>query len=182
MHVAQLTADDLAQYRALMLEAYAQAPTAFTSTPEERAAEPESWWARRVANPRGLTATFGAFRDAELIGTVALELNKKPKTRHKARLIAMYVKPEARGLGAGRLLVSSLLEYAVAQSGLEVITLTVTQGNAPAESLYKSFGFEAFGVEPMAIRGPEGYLDKVHMWHRVRADDGTTVELGKTRA
>ena len=170
MHVALLTADDLASYRALMLEAYARAPTAFTSTPEERAAEPLSWWTQRVADPRGLIATFGAFRDSELIGTVALELNKKPKTRHKARLIAMYVKPEARGLGAGRLLVQRLLEYSTAQPALEIVTLTVTQGNTPAESLYKSFGFQEFGVEPMAIRGPEGYLAKVHMW--VEVGDG----------
>ena len=72
MTVAVLTPEDVQRYRTLMLEAYAQAPDAFTSTPEERAAEPESWWIRRIADPIGMTVAFGAFQDQELVGTVAL--------------------------------------------------------------------------------------------------------------
>ena len=81
MTVAVLTAADFQNYRALMLEAYAQSPEAFTSTPEERAAEPESWWLRRIADPNGLTVVFGAFQDEDLVGTVAVEFSGKPKTR-----------------------------------------------------------------------------------------------------
>jgi hypothetical protein len=40
----------------------------------------------------------------------------------------------------------------------------VTQGNAHAEQLYQSLGFEPFGVEPMAVWTSEGYRSKVHMW------------------
>jgi hypothetical protein len=47
MHVARLIAADAPRYRALMLHAYEVAADAFTSTPEERAAEPESWWVKR---------------------------------------------------------------------------------------------------------------------------------------
>ena len=48
--------------------------------------------------------------------------------------------------------------------GIQVVTLTVTEGNAPAIRLYESFGFKAFGVEPMAIAMPGGFKSKVHMW------------------
>jgi ribosomal protein S18 acetylase RimI-like enzyme len=164
MHVALLTAAEVAPYRALMLEAYAQAPDAFTSTLEERAAEPDAWWARRLADPAGLTASFGAYLGRELVGTVALEFAKKSKTKHKGQLIGMYVKPQARRSGLGRRLVQEAIAFASAKPGIEVLTLTVSHGNKVAEDLYKSCGFVVFGVEPMAIRVQAGYLAKVHMW------------------
>ena len=164
MRVTLLTAEDVVPYRGLMLEAYATSPDAFTSTAEEREAEPESWWLKRIADPLGMTAVFGAFNGMSLVGTVALEFSSKPKTLHKGHLIGMYVRPEVRGTGAGRLLLSAAIAYAKARPGLRIITLTVTQGNAPAEALYRSAGFQTFGVEPMAVFSDHTYLSKVHMW------------------
>ena len=56
------------------------------------------------------------------------------------------------------------IEHGMARQGLRVLQLEVTQGNAPAEQLYQSLGFESFGVEPLAVWTPEGYRSKVHMW------------------
>jgi RimJ/RimL family protein N-acetyltransferase len=164
MHVAALSASDVPRYRELMLYAYAAAPDAFVSTPEERAAEPESWWLRRAVDPTGLSVAFGAFHEEGLVGTVTLEFSAKPKTRHKAQLIGMFVYESYRGRGAGAALVQAALACARARSEVRVITLTVTEGNAPAIGLYERCGFRPFGVEPMAIATPEGYKAKVHMW------------------
>jgi ribosomal protein S18 acetylase RimI-like enzyme len=164
VHVARLHASDAAQYRELMLEAYELAADAFTSTAEERAAEPESFWIRRIADPTGMSAAFGAFADRRLVGTVALEFSAKPKTRHKALVIGMYVTPSARGTGAGRALLDAVVAYARAKEGVLLLTLTVTDGNEPAVELYRSAGFEVFGIEPMAILTPSGFRAKVHMW------------------
>ena len=100
--VRLLTAADVTQYRELMLEAYVLAADAFTSTAEERALEPESWWIDRIASPNGLGVSFGADLDQRLVGTVALEYASKPKTKHGALLIGMYVREQARGKGVGR--------------------------------------------------------------------------------
>jgi GNAT superfamily N-acetyltransferase len=167
MHVERLAASDVARYRALMLHAYAAAPDAFTSTAEERAAEPDSWWLRRIADHSGESLAFGAFHDGQLVGTVTVEFATKPKTRHKAKLIGMFVHESCRGLGAGAKLVEAALAAARARE-VCVITLTVTQGNAPAVSLYERCGFRQFGVEPMAIATPEGYKSKIHMWLPLR--------------
>jgi GNAT superfamily N-acetyltransferase len=164
MHVAPLQASDAAQYRKLMLEAYELAADAFTSTAEERKAEPEAFWVKRIADPSGMGAAFGAFKDRELVGTVALEFSAKPKTKHKALVIGMYVSPTARGTGAGRALLKTVVEYASARPGILLLTLTVTEGNGPAANLYCTAGFQTFGVEPMAILTPSGYKGKVHMW------------------
>ena len=150
-----------------MLEAYARAPDAFTSTLDERAAEPLSWWARRVASPNGITAVFGAFEGQELIGTVAVEFSERSKTRHKAHLIGMYVKPAARGRGTGRKLVDAVLEYLRRRPGIASVGLTVTEGNNSATKLYHRAGFVEFGTEPRAILTPCGYKAKVHMWRAI---------------
>ena len=164
MHLALLKPSDARQYRELILEAYELAADAFTSTAEERVAEPDSFWIKRIADPRGLTAAFGAFKGHDLLGTVALEFSERPKTKHKALVIGMYVTPAARGKGAGRALMNAVVDHARAKEQILLLTLTVTEGNEPAINLYRSCGFHAFGVEPMAILKPSGYKGKVHMW------------------
>lgn len=163
MHVALLQPSDAPRYRLLMLEAYELVADAFTSTAKERVGEPVSFWVRRIADPSGMSVAFGAFAGQALVGTVALEFSTKPKTRHKAHVIGMYVSPQARGSGAGRALIEACIQYATGREGILVLNLTVTDGNAPAIGLYQSAGFVAFGTEPMAISTPGGFLAKVHM-------------------
>ena len=167
MHVALLQPSDAPQYRTLMLQAYELAADAFTSTPEERAAEPESWWIKRITDAQGMSAAFGAFEDGRLIGTVALEFSAKPKTRHKALVIGMYVSPSSRGSGAGKALLAAAIEHTQGRAGTLLLTLTVTEGNEAAIGLYRAAGFEEFGTEPMAILTPSGFKAKVHMWRLV---------------
>lgn len=164
LRVERLTADHAPQYRSLMLQAYRMAADAFTSTPEERAAETDAWWFRRIADPAGGNIAFGAFSGDELVGTVGLEFSAKPKTRHKVLLIGMYVQAEHRGRGAGRALVAAAVEHARSVPGAKAISLTVTGGNEPAIALYRAFGFRPFGTEPMAILTPGGFRSKLHMW------------------
>lgn len=163
MHIAQLTAAHAMAYKALMLHAYEQAADSFTSTPQERSLESDSWWRGRIDDPSELTWVWGAFAKTELVGTVSVEYAAKTKTRHKGLIVAMFVHEHCRGQGLARKLMQAVIAHALERPGLRVLQLEVTQGHAPAERLYQSLGFEPFGVEPMAVLTANGYRSKVHM-------------------
>ncbi|MBB5205124.1 ribosomal protein S18 acetylase RimI-like enzyme [Inhella inkyongensis] len=162
--VRRLGPAEVEAYRALMLEAYGNDPEAFTSSVAERAALPLSWWENRLdPAPDAQEMNWGAFVDGQLVGVVGLGFMQREKERHKAHLFGMYVQPAQRGLRLGRALVTAALEGARARNGVRVVSLTVTEGNAPAEALYARCGFERFGVEPMAVCIAGRDFSKVHM-------------------
>src|SRR3954471_8621152 len=133
-------------YRALMLEAYAREPEAFTSTPDERAALPLAWWERRLGAEDD-SAGFGAFDGEDLVGAVVLEREGRSKTRHKGTIVGMYVRDSHRARGIGAALVEAALAAARERFALRLVTLTVSEGNGGAEALYERFGFRPFGTE-----------------------------------
>lgn len=148
-----------------MLEAYERHPDAFTSTVAERAALPLSWWEARLSEKlHAPEIVLGARQDSRIVGAAGLSFETRAKTRHKASLFGMYVPAEFRGRGVGRALVVAALEHARARPGVRLVQLTVTQGNAAAQTLYERCGFVAFGVEPLAVAVGSGFVAKVHMW------------------
>ena len=84
------------------------------------------------------------------------------KVRHIGHVIGMMVRPEARGRGLGALLLEACIAEA-RHAGLEMLTLTVTAGNAGAVRLYERHGFVAYGTLRRAIKVGGRYHDKLHM-------------------
>jgi ribosomal protein S18 acetylase RimI-like enzyme len=78
-------------------------------------------------------------------------------------MLGMYVKPAHRSKGVGRALMAAAIEAASARPEVLVLTLTLTEGNEPALRLYRSVGFEVWGIEPNAIRTESGFKGKIHM-------------------
>jgi len=160
----RLVPADAADHRALMLKAYAEESPAFTSSAAERAPLPLPWWAARLAEGEGAhERVFGALDGAQLVAAAGLSFETREKLRHKATLFGMYVLPSHRGRGIARALVDAVLAAGRRRPGVRQVGLTVTQGNAGAEQLYRRCGFEPWGVEPMAIRDQGRFLAKVHM-------------------
>ena len=160
LEIVPLTASHAKAYRDLRLRALREHPEAFTSSYEEEEAQPLAVAQERLAS--GQTSFWGAFRGSELCGMVGLVRESRPKNRHKATVVAMYVAPEARGQAAGDRLLQALLAQA-RREGLASLVLTVTQGNATAGRLYETAGFRSFGLEPRAVRVDGRFLAKNHM-------------------
>jgi ribosomal protein S18 acetylase RimI-like enzyme len=72
------------------------------------------------------------------------------------------VDPEFRKQGIAKRLLQRLIAHARNQ-GLLQIQLAVAVENAPARALYRSLGFESFGVEPRAMRVGDRFYDEEHM-------------------
>jgi RimJ/RimL family protein N-acetyltransferase len=168
-NIQRLTPADAPAYRALMLEAYALHPDAFTSDVSEREALPMVWWEKRLETGADVTdVVFGAVEGETLLGVAGLSLETRKKARHKSTLFGMYVPQAQRGRGIGRDLIRRVLDHARAQPQLLLVQLTVTQGNHGAQGLYERQGFTPFGVEPCAVAVGERYVSKVHMWCDLR--------------
>jgi ribosomal protein S18 acetylase RimI-like enzyme len=159
--IRRLTGNDAPAYRSMRLRALAEHPEAFTSSFDEEAMKGDDWYERRLQAP---AQTFwGLFQAGELRGMVGLERETKAKSRHKAKVVGMYIAQEYAGQGLGRQLVDRLIGEARAE-GLELLVLTVTHGNSQASNLYERCGFRSFGVEPRAIKVDGRDFGKNHMY------------------
>ena len=165
MNVKRLDPSHVAEYRALMLEAFELHPDAFTSSFAERAALPLTWWEGRLnQQPLPAELVLGAFHDRQLAGVAGLSFEPREKTRHKATLFGMYVPSRFRRHGYARELVQAALAQARSRSGVKLVQLTVTDGNHAAQKLYELCGFVPFGLEPFAVAVDDHFVSKVHMW------------------
>jgi GNAT superfamily N-acetyltransferase len=169
---------DAAAYRALRLRGLAEHPEAFTSDADEEATKPLSWTERRIG-PRSEAphdVVLGAFaHGATLVGVVGMDVDPRRKARHRGHVFGMYVPAELRGTGIGRRLLDTLIERARG-AGLEQLALTVTAGNAAAESIYRRAGFVPWGTDARAIRVDGIAYDKVHMTMQLDSTSSTATE------
>ena len=168
MEIRILTAEDANTWWRLRRQALESDPEAFTaSSDEHQRLSPEDVRNRLGA---GLQDSFvvGALEDARLAGMAGFYRETGAKTCHKGRIWGVYVTPEKRQGGIGRKLVQLLLERARAIDGLDQIHLSATTTQAAATQLYRSMGFESFGVEPRALKIGGRYIDEEYMLLRLK--------------
>ena len=144
-------------WRDIRLEALRAHPEAFGASHADEAARPPMFFAERLTGG----TVFGAFGAGALIGTAGFRADPGLKQAHKGLLWGMYVHPSARRSGVSRMLVEAVIAHA--RSRVEILRLTVTEGNVPARKLYESLGFTAYGVEPRALKVDGRVLNEILM-------------------
>jgi ribosomal protein S18 acetylase RimI-like enzyme len=158
---------DAAAYQAMRLAGLAESPTAFSSSHEEEAGTSLADIAAELAP--GARNRFGAFDGGVLVGAVGVGRESARKLRHKAFIRAMYVLPAYRGKGVGRQLMEHAWAFAASLEGVRLVTLGLTAGNAPAQALYETLGFRAYGQEPESTFVDGVYYDEILMVRHVEA-------------
>ncbi len=161
MQIRRLGPDDATQYRALRIRALWEFPEAFTSSYDEFEQQPIDVSEVRLSGEH--TVFWGAFEGEALCGMVGMERETRAKSRHKATVVGMYVSQEYFGTGMGRALIDALIAHA-GEVGIEVLVLTVTEGNTVATNFYEAAGFHSFGIEPRAMKVDDRYFAKNHMY------------------
>lgn len=139
MIVRRADTDDIPTIRDLRLEALTDAPDAFASTYERELARTRADWERWLAPG----ATFLVEEAHRPLGLVAGKYDDDDPT--VVHLMAMWVHPSARGMGAGDALVRAVVEWA-REVGAEKIRLHVVTENMAARTLYERHGFVAGGT------------------------------------
>ncbi|ANB09744.1 acetyltransferase [Streptomyces ambofaciens] len=116
-----------------------------------------AWWrGRSAAVAAGRLAVWVAHEGERVTGTVSLALPDKPNSRHRAELVKLMVRREARGRGLGRGLLATA-EEAAAAAGITLLHLD-TETDSPAEHLYRSAGWTRAGTIPDYAADPRGEL------------------------
>ena len=145
--IRQVGAERWRDWRALRLDALAQAPDAYHSKLADWQGEGDAaqrWRDRLSSRPLNLIA--------ELEG-VAAGMASGVREGEDAELISMWVEPFARGRGVGDALVDAVLGWADAAGAARTV-LCVMEANHHAAALYRRHGFVDAGPAPSPPGAP----------------------------
>jgi ribosomal protein S18 acetylase RimI-like enzyme len=142
-----ITSELTAEYRAVRLRALQDNPLAFGSTYErEVRLTDEEWRARATRCSAGRDVGFLAQCDGEYTGLALCFVDAADTA--VGQLISMWVAPEARRSGVGRMLIDGIVEWA-REREIGTIKLMVTSVNDGAMEFYRRNGFAMTGkTEP----------------------------------
>ncbi len=146
--VRETVMSDWPALRDIRLAALQDAPDAFSSTYADQVDFGPEQWQQRIA--RG--GTFFVFVPEAVAAGPAGMAGGYPAAPGLVELISMFIRPQARGHGAGEALVDAVLGWARAHDATSV-HLWVTEANKPARALYERCGFTATGErQPLPSR------------------------------
>jgi len=139
------------------------------SADEHRQTTMESATERLGAKPDE-NFVFGAFHEGQLVGWRGSFVIKSPRRGTKAGLGRLCA-PEFPRAGYWRALLVALLEKIKACPDVKQVSLTVVSGQEAASALYRSLGFQTYGIEPLGLKVGDHYFDNDHMVLRVTHHD-----------
>ncbi|MFB7945626.1 GNAT family N-acetyltransferase [Kitasatospora phosalacinea] len=135
--------------------------------------EAAAWWDGLRPSLAAGTRLLWTAEDAagRVLGTVSLVREEKPNGRHRAEVAKLLVHRDARGAGLGRLLLRHAED--AARRGGTTLLLLDTQTGSPAEHLYRTSGWTAFGTVPGHATTPDGTLaDTTYYYKRLDVPEG----------
>lgn len=163
MHIRLLTDADAGVFWRFRLIALESEPRAFASSPEDHHAISLEETARPLEPVADGDFVIGAFDSGALVGTARFHRDTRPKTRHKGIVWGVYVAASHRGQGIGRAMLAAALDRLRGYSGLRQAQLAVATTQIAAVSMYRSLGFETFGLEREAIDAGDKFVDEYWM-------------------
>lgn len=157
MIIRTLTADDLADWRAIRLEALKRLPEAFLTTYAEERQKNDA----DVSAMLDKGGVLGAFSDQDLAAVLSLDPETRTALAHRAWINAVYVRPDWQGSDVAHQLLNAAILQAKAR-GFVQLELYVASDNPRAIRFYERAGFVLAGRMPRAVRLADRYQDDLH--------------------
>lgn len=161
--VRRLLPEDVSAYREIRLEALKNESTSYGSTYEEEAVKTKLAFETYIEQQSSGAVAFGAFADEQLVGITVWKGDERIRLSHRAKIGQVYVKPEYRGRGVGRMMMKAVIEDAFSNPNIEAVSLEVVNTNAAAIHVYEELGFKTYGVFERYFKTENGYLDQRFM-------------------
>ena len=148
--IRSFAADEWKTYKDLRLGALADSPDAFGSTLAREKDRQDADWCARLAS--GIASLGDLPLVAEILGEpIGLAWGRiESSNPDVANLYQMWVAPNSRGVGAGRMLLDAVIAWARA-ANVSHLALAVTCGDSAARRLYERAGFKPVGA-PKPLR------------------------------
>ncbi len=163
--IKELTIADVTDLQKIRLQSLKNCPQAFGSSFEEESKWDKSVYENRIKSNESFY--FGAFNDNSIIGIVALVLNVRKKTKHRASIASFYVNSAFSGQGIGKKLISFAIEKAYSLKIIEQIELSVVTEQLAAISIYINTGFEIYGEEFHSLKINQRYYNEFLMMKKL---------------
>jgi len=131
-------------------------------------------WRTRLADPKRLGGEFVAELDGGVVGSVFWGPSEGPDARPEgAEVHAIYLDPEAIGLGIGRSLFQAACDD-IAARGFTAAILWVLDSNERARRFYEAAGWLPDGATKIEAR-PGGALHEVRYARTFRSSQDRTI-------
>lgn len=177
--VIRLAGSDTARYIRLRRRMLLDSPWSFAASPDDDVALQQDQLAGYLGEMEkaifaveepdissGMREPAGGL--PELVAAASIRRETQCKFRHRAGLWGVFVDPDHRVRGLGRVVVSAAVEVARSWPGVDYVDLGVSENAPAAQSLYESLGFRAWGREPEATEYDGRRYDEIHMTLRLR--------------
>ena len=159
----KLQASDSKSYREIRLGCLKKFPENFGSNYEDEKAKEVLFFQPHIEQQNTNNFIIGAFYNNSLIGISGFNRYESDKTKHRGRIIQVYVKPEYQGQHIGSTIIKATIKEVFKISGIEQIEINVLTNNTNAEKLYFKLGFDAYGIQKNYLKINNRYLDQKMM-------------------
>lgn len=105
-----------------------------------------------------------ARRNGQLVGTAQLDLAAQTNGRHRAEVMKVLVREDARRYGLGRRLMGAV-EKVAREEGRTLLVLDTRQ-DEPSEAFYAVLGYERAGVIPDFAESADGTLHATVLFYK----------------
>lgn len=151
-------------YRSIRLECLRRYPENFGSNYRDEIKKKKLFFQIHLEESNSDHFVMGGFDNDNLIAIAGFTRYDTINTKHRGRIIQVYVKPEYQGKKIGFRLLQSIVEEAFRNKEIEQIEIDVLANNSNAEKIYSKMGFQIYGTQKKYLKIGNKYFDHKMMY------------------